>query len=203
MVSQKHGVRAYLIVDVHCDVKGRRHLRNEAQAFVRSGTERVGRSQPLNVLRASPLQSAIAPARSSRLGHNLPSFIYASQEGFVSSLNGSGAASACCGNNRRSFRCHVFCRRCSSPAWSRGRWSPGCRRCWRFVHRNRRPVPPGVGSGSGGGAKRQGARPANLAVAAPGFCDDPIRRGFGLLSGPVWDGRGEHRSRWRLGEQMP
>jgi succinoglycan biosynthesis protein ExoA len=73
-----------LIVDGHCEVNDPNHLRNLAQAFARSGAECIGRPQPLDVSRASPLQRAIAAARSSCLGHNPSSHIYASQEGFVS-----------------------------------------------------------------------------------------------------------------------
>jgi succinoglycan biosynthesis protein ExoA len=76
-----------VIVDGHCDVNNCNHLRNLAQAFARSGAECIGRPQPLDVSRASPLQRAIAVARSSRLGHNPASFIYASHEGFVSPLS--------------------------------------------------------------------------------------------------------------------
>jgi succinoglycan biosynthesis protein ExoA len=76
-----------LIVDGHCDVNDPNHLRSLAQAFARSGAECVGRPQPLDVSRATPLQRAIAAARSSRLGHNPSSFIYASEEGYVSPLS--------------------------------------------------------------------------------------------------------------------
>jgi polysaccharide deacetylase family protein (PEP-CTERM system associated) len=51
--------------------------------FERHGVESVGRPQPLDVTGATPLQRAIALARSSRLGHNPGSFIYSSEGGFV------------------------------------------------------------------------------------------------------------------------
>jgi succinoglycan biosynthesis protein ExoA len=76
-----------LIVDGHCDVNDPNHLRNLVEVFARTGAECVGRPQPLNVLRATALQRAIAVARSSRLGHNPSSFIYASEEKFVSPLS--------------------------------------------------------------------------------------------------------------------
>ena len=53
------------------------------EVFERHGVESVGRPQPLDVTGASPLQRAIALARSSRLGHNPGSFIYSDEGGFV------------------------------------------------------------------------------------------------------------------------
>src|SRR5207302_8409198 len=43
----------------------------------------VGRPQPLDVSRATPLQRAVATARASRLGHHPDSHIYSDREGFV------------------------------------------------------------------------------------------------------------------------
>lgn len=84
------GVRAargeiVVVVDGHCDVDSPDYLMNLADAFERSGADCVGRPQPLDVRAASPLQKAIAAARSSRLGHNPASFIYSSAERFVPS----------------------------------------------------------------------------------------------------------------------
>jgi succinoglycan biosynthesis protein ExoA len=72
-----------VIVDGHCELDGRDYLRNLAEAFRRSGADCLGRPQPLDVTGASPLQRAIAAARSSRLGHHPDSFIYADAEQFI------------------------------------------------------------------------------------------------------------------------
>jgi cellulose synthase/poly-beta-1,6-N-acetylglucosamine synthase-like glycosyltransferase len=72
-----------LVVDGHCELRSADYLRNLVDVFERHGVESVGRPQPLDVTGASPLQRAIALARSSRLGHNPGSFIYADDGGFV------------------------------------------------------------------------------------------------------------------------
>lgn len=72
-----------VIVDGHCDLANPRYLADLADAFVRSGADCVGRPQPLDVTGATPLQRAIAAARSSPLGHQPESFIYAAEERFV------------------------------------------------------------------------------------------------------------------------
>jgi len=72
-----------LLVDGHCELADRGYLRKLAAAFDRSGADCIGRPQPLDIAGASPLQRAIAAARSSRLGHHPDSFIYASEEKFV------------------------------------------------------------------------------------------------------------------------
>jgi polysaccharide deacetylase family protein (PEP-CTERM system associated) len=82
------GVRAargeiVVVVDGHADVDNPDYLRTLEQAFRRSGADCVGRPQPQNVSGASDLQRAIAAARSSRLGHNPGSWIYAHGERFV------------------------------------------------------------------------------------------------------------------------
>jgi succinoglycan biosynthesis protein ExoA len=82
------GIRAasgdiVVIVDGHCDLGNPRYLRDLTEAFARSGADCVGRPQPLNVAGASPLQRAIAAARTSRLGHHPDSFIFSSAEQFV------------------------------------------------------------------------------------------------------------------------
>jgi succinoglycan biosynthesis protein ExoA len=73
----------FVIIDGHCDLRNRRYLADLADAFARSGADCVGRPQPLDVSDATPLQRAIAAARSSRLGHQPDSHIYSSGEGFV------------------------------------------------------------------------------------------------------------------------
>ena len=72
-----------VVVDGHCDVANRHYLRDLADAFARSGADCVGRPQPLDVSGASVLQRAVAAARSSWLGHQPASYIYADREGFV------------------------------------------------------------------------------------------------------------------------
>jgi succinoglycan biosynthesis protein ExoA len=72
-----------VIVDGHCELEDDRYLAKLASAFDRSGADCIGRPQPLDIPGASPLQRAIAAARSSWLGHHPDSHIYSSQEGFV------------------------------------------------------------------------------------------------------------------------
>jgi succinoglycan biosynthesis protein ExoA len=72
-----------VVVDGHCQLKGQRYFRNLVAAFDRSGADCLGRPQPLDVTGATPLQRAIAVARSSRLGHHPDSFVYSSRERFV------------------------------------------------------------------------------------------------------------------------
>jgi succinoglycan biosynthesis protein ExoA len=72
-----------VVVDGHCEVDNRNYLRELAEVFARDNVDCAGRPQPLELSRATPVQRAIAVARSSRLGHNPASFIYSSWEGFV------------------------------------------------------------------------------------------------------------------------
>ncbi|MFO0881178.1 MAG: glycosyltransferase family 2 protein [Gemmataceae bacterium] len=72
-----------LLIDGHCEIPGRRHLLDLAEAFQKTGADCVGRPQPLDVTGATSLQRAIACARSSPLGHHPASHIYSSREGFV------------------------------------------------------------------------------------------------------------------------
>ncbi|MGQ9576764.1 MAG: glycosyltransferase family 2 protein, partial [Thermoguttaceae bacterium] len=72
-----------LVVDGHCEIPSRQMLRHVAQAFAETGADCLGRPQPLDVANATPLQQAIAAARSSWLGHHPDSFIYADQPRFV------------------------------------------------------------------------------------------------------------------------
>lgn len=72
-----------VVVDGHCDLSNPRYLADLADAFERSGADCVGRPQPLDVRDATPLQRAIAAARSSPLGHQPESFIYSDEERFV------------------------------------------------------------------------------------------------------------------------
>jgi succinoglycan biosynthesis protein ExoA len=82
-----------LLIDGHCDLRGKQCLRDLADAFQRSGADCMGRPQPQELAPSflshqerksgSSLQRAIAAARSSRLGHHPDSYIYTSSEGFV------------------------------------------------------------------------------------------------------------------------
>jgi succinoglycan biosynthesis protein ExoA len=72
-----------VVIDGHCDLQNPHYLRDLADAFARSGAECIGRPQPLDLEQATPLQRAIAAARSSRLGHQPDSHIYSGAEGFV------------------------------------------------------------------------------------------------------------------------
>lgn len=72
-----------VVIDGHCDLGNPHYLADLAAAFAASGADCVGRPQPLDVADTSPLQQAVAAARSSRLGHHPDSFIYSSAERFV------------------------------------------------------------------------------------------------------------------------
>ena len=72
-----------LVVDGHCEVNDRQHLRRLAAAFQHSGADCIGRPQPLDVAGTSAVQRAIAAARGSRLGHHPDSFIYSSHSRIV------------------------------------------------------------------------------------------------------------------------
>jgi succinoglycan biosynthesis protein ExoA len=72
-----------VLIDGHCDLDNSHYLADVADAFARSGADCVGRPQPLDVTGATPLQRAVAAARSSRLGHHPASHIYSDREGFV------------------------------------------------------------------------------------------------------------------------
>ncbi len=72
-----------LVVDGHCELHDRQHLRKVIQAFETSQADCLGRPQPLDVCHGTLLQKAIAAARSSWLGHHPESFIYDSEPSFV------------------------------------------------------------------------------------------------------------------------
>jgi succinoglycan biosynthesis protein ExoA len=72
-----------VVIDGHCELDGANYLANLAAAFDHSGADCVGRPQPLDVADGTPLQRAIAAARSSPLGHHPDSFIYSSADAFV------------------------------------------------------------------------------------------------------------------------
>ena len=89
-----------LLVDGHCNLPGKRYLKDLADALQRSGADCLGRPQPQEAWSTaqgaestasgsplpaprSSLERAVAAARSSRLGHHPDSYIYSSAEGFV------------------------------------------------------------------------------------------------------------------------
>jgi succinoglycan biosynthesis protein ExoA len=72
-----------LIVDGHCEFEDAHLLEKVADAFIRSGADCLGRPQPQEIAEATPLQRAIALARSSRLGHHPASYVYSNKESFV------------------------------------------------------------------------------------------------------------------------
>jgi succinoglycan biosynthesis protein ExoA len=72
-----------LIVDGHCELQDPDYFRKLVQAFEASGAECLGRPQPQDVSQATPVQQAIAAARSSPVGHHPDSFIYSDQPQFV------------------------------------------------------------------------------------------------------------------------
>ncbi len=72
-----------LIVDGHCELTSRQHLRYLVEAFDRSGADVVGRPQPLKAADPTVFQEAIGAARASTLGHHPDSFIYTNEDRFV------------------------------------------------------------------------------------------------------------------------
>jgi len=72
-----------VVIDGHCEIPSRRYFIDLVDAFESSGADCLGRPQPLDVTDATPLQRAIALARSSRLGHHPESFIYSIQPQYV------------------------------------------------------------------------------------------------------------------------
>ncbi len=83
-VGVRHARGEYVVVvDGHCDVHNPRYLRDLVEAFEASGADCLGRPQPLEVGGATPVQEAIAQARSCWLGHHPASFVYSDKERFV------------------------------------------------------------------------------------------------------------------------
>ena len=68
-----------IVVDGHCQFFDDQYLRNVETAFGDPAVDCLGRPQPLDVTDGSLIQSAIATARGSRLGHHPDSFIYSDQ----------------------------------------------------------------------------------------------------------------------------
>jgi succinoglycan biosynthesis protein ExoA len=72
-----------VVIDGHCEVPRNDYLRRLVAAFARSGADCIGRPQPLDIAGATPLQQAIALARSSWLGHHPASHVYSAREQMV------------------------------------------------------------------------------------------------------------------------
>ena len=79
-----------LVVDGHCEIENDHLLANVAEAFATSGADCVGRPQPLDIRAASPLQRAIAAARSSRLGHHPDSFTGVCWDDYTNAFSKAG-----------------------------------------------------------------------------------------------------------------
>jgi polysaccharide deacetylase family protein (PEP-CTERM system associated) len=72
-----------VVVDGHTDLESPDYLSHLVEAFARSGADCIGRPQPLDVAGATPLQRAVAAARSSWLGHHPASWIYSEGEQLI------------------------------------------------------------------------------------------------------------------------
>lgn len=81
----------FLVVDGHCLIPGRDHLRKVAECLDESGADCLGRPQHLDPPDITGLQRSIALARASWLGHGGGSLIYGGFEGFASPVS-NGAA---------------------------------------------------------------------------------------------------------------
>ena len=77
----------FLVIDGHCHVPGRDHLRHVAQCLRRSGADCLGRPQHLDPPGISGFQKSVALARASWLGHGGGSLIYRAFEGFASPVS--------------------------------------------------------------------------------------------------------------------
>ena len=69
-----------VVVDGHCEIPTNRYFGDLAKAFTNSEIDVVGRPQPLTTIDGSPLQRAIAAARSTWVGHHPDSLIYSQTE---------------------------------------------------------------------------------------------------------------------------
>ncbi len=87
-VGFKNGQGDYFIViDGHCEIPNRKLFRLMAEAFLKSGADCLGRTQPFIVPEDDSWQRAIALARTSKIGHSSNSYIHAQEEGFVSPVS--------------------------------------------------------------------------------------------------------------------
>ncbi|HKB02142.1 MAG TPA: glycosyltransferase family 2 protein [Gemmataceae bacterium] len=76
-----------VIVDGHCRVRDPLYLRRIVEAFEESGSDTLGRPQPLRADSPTPFQRAVAAARRSWLGHNPDSAIFSDVARFVPADN--------------------------------------------------------------------------------------------------------------------
>lgn len=87
-VGVRHaGGKYVVIVDGHCRIHDPHFLRHLVDAFEATGADTVGRPQPLRCDDPTPLQRAVAAARTSWLGHNPDSDIYSDLARFVPADN--------------------------------------------------------------------------------------------------------------------
>ena len=87
-VGVRHAGGKYIvIVDGHCRVRDPHFLRNLVDTFEATGADTLGRPQPLRCDDPTPLQRAVAAARTSWLGHNPDSDIYSDVAKFVPADN--------------------------------------------------------------------------------------------------------------------
>ena len=80
----------FLVVDGHCYIGSNQLFKNIINCFEKSGTQCLGRAQPLDPPDVSDFQKAVAFARSSKIGHSSDSFIYSDYEGCVSPISHGG-----------------------------------------------------------------------------------------------------------------
>jgi len=87
-IGVRHARGEYVIVvDGHCTIADKQHLRKLERAFVTSGADTIGRPQPLVTCRPSGIQRCVSIARSSWLGHNPDSPVFSRRELFMSPQN--------------------------------------------------------------------------------------------------------------------
>jgi succinoglycan biosynthesis protein ExoA len=77
----------FVVIDGHCYIEGDGLFRSIVKCFESSRAHCLGRPQPLDPPRISTLQTVIALARASRMGHSRRSYIYSQTEGYVSPVS--------------------------------------------------------------------------------------------------------------------
>jgi len=74
----------FVVVDGHCYIPSEQMLRDIARCLLTSGTDCLGRPQPLDPPDITDFQKAVAFARASRIGHARDSLIHSDYEGYAS-----------------------------------------------------------------------------------------------------------------------
>ena len=77
----------FLVIDGHCQINNNFLLQNIVALFEKSGSQCLGRPQPLDPPDISEFQKAVALARRAGIGHSRHSFIYSHYEGYVSPVS--------------------------------------------------------------------------------------------------------------------